>query len=374
MTPGMRGFPWQRFATVVPALALLSAWGATPVVAAEFSVAGGVGTVWTDNVFVRNRPEWDLSVNPALRADVDFATFWTLRYEGAAEIFTRHTDLTSHDHALRLVVNPAFGADERHEFLVAVDVETLRNLDTYRSLNFVGGGLTASLSLEPSHWFAWMVSATVRYRAFYDDPQADALDVFAATQARFTLPSRTTLTPRIGYGYRYNAGLRDDGSGAVDRDDHQLDAGLHLSQALWRRAGLQAGYHYRHLFSTSRELTRKLTQTQFAFLTADFLSGGHRTYLRFKQLLPEGFHFLAGVEYRDVRFPGWPAADAAGALIGEDRRDHRLLPSAQLAWARGVGALGLEVNVAYAFLRQWSNAAEYDASAHQVTVGIALDY
>lgn len=361
-------------AVLSPVLAVLLAGGVTPAAAAEFAVAGNIDTAWTDNVFVRSSPEWDLSVNPGLRADLDFATFWTLRYEGAAEIFTRHTDLTSHDHALRLVVNPSFGDGHRHEFLVAVDVETLRNLDTYRALNFVGGGLTASLALEPSDRVAWQVTGTLRYRAFYDDPQADALDAFASTQARFTLPSRTTLTPRIAYGYRYNAGLRPDALGRVERNDHQLDAGLHASQALWDRAGLQAGYHYRHLFSTSQELTRKLTQSQFAFLTADFLAGGHRTYLRIKQLFPEGFWVLAGVEYRDVRFPGWPAADTAGTLAGTDRRDHRLSPAVTLAWARRFGDLGVELTAAYVFLRQWSNSADYDARAHQVTIGIALDY
>ena len=68
------------------------------------------------------------------------------------------------------------------------------------------------------------------------------------------------------------------------------------------------------------------------------------------------------------------ATDAGGVLTGEDRRDHRLTPSLALSWARRFGSLGLEVSAAYAFLRQWSNSAEYDARAHQVTLGIGLDY
>lgn len=352
---------------------VLTLWGAGAG-AVEFLVTGSVGSAWTDNVFVRNSPEWDLSILPALRADLDFATFWTLRYEGAAEVYTRHTGLTSHEHALHLAVNPSFGPEGRNEFLVSASVETLRNLDDYAVLNYVCGSMTTAVSLEPFRWFAWQANATIRYRAFYDDPQADALDMFVSSQARFTLPSRTTLTPRVAYGFRYNAGLGTTAQGTPNRDDHQLDAGLHASQALWERAGLQAGYHYRHLFATSQELTRKLTQAQFAFLTADFLAGGHRTYLRVKQMFPKGFWMLVGVEYRDVHFPGWPATAAAGTALGEDRRDRRLMPSATLAWTRRFGALGIDVAATYTFLRQWSNAAEYVARVNQVLIGVGLDY
>lgn len=48
--------------------------------------------------------------------------------------------------------------------------------------------------------------------------------------------------------------------------------------------------------------------------------------------------------------------------------------AATLAWTRRFGDLGVELTAAYAFLRQWSNSADYDARAHQVTIGIALDY
>jgi len=356
------------------ACALLAVLWPLPARAQDVSVEGSVGAAWTDNVFRMRTPEWDAWVLPSLKAGVDFATFWTLQYEGSAEIYTNHTDLTSHDHALRLLANPAFGTDDRDEFLVGLQVETLRNLDAYADLNFLGGQIDAAVSLEPATWFAWQAGANVRYRRFYDDPQSDTLDVLASTEARFTLQSRTTISPRIGYGFRYNPGLKGQGEGRPDRDDHQLDAGLHFSQGLWKDAGLQADYSYRHLFTTSQALARKLTQTQFTFLTADFLAGGHRAFLKWKQVLPRGWSLLAGLEFRALRYPGWPVTDAAGNVIGGDREDRRLTPSATLGYSHRFGALGLDARVSYSYLRQWSNSADYDTQAHQVGLAIGLEY
>lgn len=345
-----------------------------PARAQEFSAAGAVGTAWTDNVFLMRTPEWDASVLPSLRAAMDFGTFWTLRYDGSAEIFTAHTDLTSHDHALRLQVNPAFGPEGRHEFLVALAVETLQNQEAYDALNLVAGHLNAAVSLEPTTWFAWLAGVELRYRGFYDDPQSDALDLLATTEARFTFASRTTVTPRLGYGFRYNLGLKGQGQGRPDRDDHQLDVGLHLSQGLWSQGGLQADYGYRHLFSTSQALARKLTQTQFAFLTSEFLAGGHRAYLRYKQLLPRGWSVTGGIEFRTLEFAGWTATDVDGAVVAADRRDRKLIPSASVGYARAFGSLKLNASATYAYIRQWSNAADYDTQAHQVGLTIGLEY
>jgi hypothetical protein len=347
---------------------------ASPATAVEFTAGASVGSAWTDNVFVRRTPEWDLSIDASLELGLEFAGIWSVRYEGEADIFTRQTDLTSHQHRLELRAIPSFGAGDRHEADVSAWVETLRNLDPYAELNFVGGGLAARVLLEPADWVAWQARLEARYRAFYDDPEADAADLLVSTQARFTLPTRTTLTPRFAYGFRYNSGLKATSAGFSKRDDHQVDAGIHLSQALWESAGLQAGYQYRYLFATSAALTRKLTQSQFALLTSDFVWKGHRAYLGFKQLLPKGFFLLARVEYRQVAFPGWPATDSAGADTGEDRRDHRLAPSATLAWERDLGPVGLEIQATYSFLRQWSRSYDYDTRANETMIRIGLEY
>jgi len=363
-------FPWA-----LVLLAVAGTWSA-PARGQEVSAAGSVAAAWTDNVYLMRSREWDASILPALRLGVDFADVWTLQYEGSAEIFTQHTDLISHDHALTLQVNPAFGPGGRNEYLVGATVETLRNQDAYDSLNFVGARLGAAVSLEPTAWFAWKAAADLRYRRFYDDTQSDSVDLLASTDARFTLPSRTTLSPRVAYGFRYNPGLRNQGQGTgrPQRDNHQVDVGLHLSQGLWETGGLQADYSYRYLFSASRALPHQLTQTQFAFLTTDFLAGGHRAYLRFKQILPKGFSLTAGVEFRTLQYRGWPAADLAGNLLGTDREDRKLIPSAALGYVHLFEQVGLNVTLSYAWIRQWSNSADYDTQGHQVTLGVGVEY
>jgi hypothetical protein len=362
----------MKVATLALLCAVTTGLVAGPARAQEFSAAGAVGSVWTDNVFLMHTPEWDVSILPSLKAGMDFGTAWTLQYDGAAEIFTSHTDLTSHDHALRLQVNPAFGPDGRNEFLVALAVETLRNQAAYDGLNFVGGTLNAAVSLEPATWVAWQAGVAIRYRGFYDDRASDALDVLATTEVRFTLPSRTTLTPRLGYGFRYNLGLT--GPGRVERDDHQVDVGLHISQGLWAQGGLQADYSYRYLLSSSQALARKLTQTQFAFLTSDFLAGGHRAYLKYKQLLPRGWSMMAGLEFRTLEFPGWPATDLGGTVVAANRKDQKLIPMASLGYTHAFGQTELTVTASYSYIRQWSNAADYDTHAHQVGLNVGLQY
>jgi hypothetical protein len=357
--------------TVLAAVALAAP---APARGQEFAAAGSVGAAWTDNLFGMRSREWDASILPALRVGLDFADVWTLQYDGAAEVFARHPDLTSHDHALTLQVNPAFGPGGRNEYLLAATVETLRNQDAYEALNFVGARLGVAVNLEPTDWFAWKVAADVRYRRFYDDTQSDALDVLSSTEARFTFATRTTLSPRVAYGFRYNAGLKGSGQGRPDRDNHQVDVGLHVSQGLWETAGLQADYSYRYLVAASRILPRQLTQTQFAFLTTDFLAGGHRAYLKFKQVLPRGFSLSAGVEFRTLLYRGWPATDLAGNLKGVDREDRKLIPSANLGWSRSFAQVGLNITLSYAWARQWSNSADYDAQAHQVTLGVGVEY
>jgi len=364
----------SRFFQSIVVFFILSVLASHPTSARSFSVGGAINTAWTDNVFLMRDPEPDFSILPSARLSFDFAQFWSVQYDGSAEIFTSHTDLTSHDHALRVQANPVFGADGQHEFLVAATVQTLRNQTAYESLNFVGGQLKAAVSLEPMDYFAWQASADLRYRRFYDDPGADDVGGTASTQARFTLPTRTTITPRLAYAYRYNLGLEATDGSAVDRHDHQLDAGFHVSQGIADRTGLQADYVYRHPFETSQALLRKLTQSRFALLNLDFLMGGHRAYLKLKQLLPEGFSILAGIEFRTLEFKGWPALDADGALTGADRTDRRLNPSLTVSWARPVGSVRLDASLTYSFMKQWSNSADYDTRAHWVGCTVGVDY
>ncbi|MBM4398674.1 MAG: hypothetical protein FJ087_23675 [Deltaproteobacteria bacterium] len=174
---------------------------------------------------------------------------------------------------------------------------------------------------------------------------------------------------------RYSPGLRGgQGQGRPDRTDHQIDVGLHASQGLWDTGGLQADWSYRHLFAASGVLPRKLTQAQFAFLTTDFIAGGHRAYVRLKQVFPLGFSVTAGVEYRTLVYRGWPAVDAVGNALSFDREDKKLMPGATLRYAHSFGSFGLTAEASYTFVRQWSNSADYDTDGHLVAIGLSAEY
>lgn len=348
--------------------------------AQQFSVEAGIGSGWSSNVLTTRTATSDTPVRPHATLGVDFAGYWNLEYEGSAEILPGHMDLTSHAHGLALSANPAWGLDGRHEMYVAVAAETLQNGSTYAALDFVGARLTAAYTQATTSWFEWQVGLDARYRAFYNDPLADALDVMPRAWARFTLPSRTTLTPRVGYGLRYNAELRGGavravtGRGRGDRIDQQIEVGLHASQGLWETGGLQAGYAWRHLIGTAGVVNVRLTQGQFSFLSTDFLAGGHHAYLRLKQVLPAGVSALAGVDLRTLAYPGWDAVDSLGNALADDRSDVRLVPSVSLGWKRDVGSVELEATAAYGYVRQWSNSADYVAQGHSVSVDFTVRY
>jgi len=358
---------------VALALALGSIGG--PARAQEISASAGLGHAWSDNVYISRTAAADHALVPSLRAGVDFATYWTVDYDGSAELYTEHTDLSSSAHTLRVIANPAWGDDDQNELALVAAVETLRNDDAYSSLNFVGPRLTAALTLEPLPWLAWQVAADVRYRRFYDDPVSDSLDLMPRGQVRFTLPSRTTLTPRVAYGLRYLPGLKGgQGTGRPQRTESQIDAGLHVSQGLWATGGLQADYSWRHLFSASALLPTRLTQAQFAFLTTDFLAGGHRVYVKLKQVLPYGLSLLAGGEWRTLRYSGWPAVDSAGLATADDREDRRLGPTASLAFVHRFGGTRVGATLAYQWVRQWSTSYDFDTTGQLVTVEISAGF
>jgi hypothetical protein len=258
---------------------------------------------------------------------------------------------------------------------LVVALETLANQDAYGALNFVGPRLTAAATLEPAAWVAWQVALDVRYRAFYDDPESDALDLMPRAEVRFTLPSRTTLSPRAAYGLRYLPRLKGgQGAGRPQRTEQQVDVGVHASQGLWSTGGLQADYAWRHLVSASATLPIRLTEAQFAFLSTDFLASGHRAYLKYKQVLPVALWLLVGAELRTLRFEGWPATDSAGTTLADDREDVRLGPTASLGWARRFGGARVSATLSYGWLRQWSSSYDYDTTGQQVSFELAAGF
>jgi hypothetical protein len=334
-----------------------------------FRAEGGANTSFTNNVFLDQSKEWDLVLHTPAEVGLDFANIYSAGYSVELNAYGRHTALLSHLHQLYLLANPAWGAEEEHELTVEFSVETLRNQSEYLSNNLLRPILFARLEMEPKRWLRFSLSSKLLYAWYYDDQPSSSFDFWGYADVSFTLPSRTTLSPRISYGYRYYP--KQDLAVTLDTRDQQFELGIHSSQALWETTGLQADYIYIWALGNSGLLLRKITQDQFSYLDQGFLYSGSQAMIGIKQLLGESFTLEFTVRFKEHRFAGWKVLDASGAPTNDDRRDLQLSPALGLSYvwpAEGdeedAAAFHLRVGLEYSFTKQWSNSDWYDASAH----------
>jgi hypothetical protein len=342
-----------------------------PAGAADLVANLDVRTMASSNVFLDKSDEWDLLMRPSAEFGVDFSRYWSAGYNGELSAYTNHQDLLSHRHEIYLFANPAWGQDGENELALEASLQTLRNQDAYRDLNILQPKITAKLAMEPRRWFRWELSVRSAYRYFYDDKPSDSVDVWAGGELSFTLPTRTTLSPRVTYGYR---GYLHPGRGA-DAGDQQLILGLHVSQSLSKNSGLQFDYSYLYAVDDSGVLSRKLTQDQFTYLGEEFLYSGHRAIVGFKQLLGKSSAFWLGLRFEQRDYAGWEVIDSSGRLTGENRSDRRIEPRVAIEynwWPKNKSNCVPDVRVSleYVFLRQWSNNDWYDTASHLVGVSM----
>ncbi len=351
--------------------ALIGVLASYPVEAADMVARLDVRTLASSNVFLDKSSEWDLVLRPSAELGVDFARYWSLGYTGELNAYTRHSDLLSHWHEAYLFLNPAWGPDGENELEVEASLQTLRNQEAYQDLNLLQPTLAAKLIMEPRGWFRWKLSATGAYRYFYDDKPSDSVDAWARGELNFTLPTRTTLSPRVSYGHRRYLHSGRNG----DSQDRQIGFGLHASQSLSRKSGLQFDYRYLYAIGDSGILSRKLTLDQFTYLGEEFLYSGHRMLVGFKQLVGGSSAFWLGVRFEARDYAGWPAIDSSGRLTGENRSDWRLEPRVAYEynwWPQNKQCCVPDVRVSleYRLLRQWSNHDWYDTTAHVAGVSV----
>jgi hypothetical protein len=339
--------------------------------AADLVAQLDIHTLASSNVFLDKSEEWDLVLRPSAELGVDFARYWSVGYNGVLNAYALHADLLSHWHEAYLFLNPAWGPDGENEAVVEVSLQTLRNQEAYQELNLLQPTLTAKLIMEPLNWFRWKISATGSYRYFYDDKPSDSLDAWARGELSFTLPTRTTLSPRVSYGYRHYMNAGPDGNA----QDQQITIGMHASQSLSRTAGLQLDYVYLYAFGDSGILSRKLTLDQFTYLGEEFLYSGHRAEAGFKQLLGKSSMVWLGLRLEQRDYAGWPAIDSEGRLSGENRSDLRLVPRVafEYNWWPGEKPCcvpDLKVGLEYRLMRNWSNHDWYDTTAHLAGISV----
>lgn len=346
--------------------------------AAEFSADVGMAVRTDSNIFMNSDDVGDVVFVPHLTLGVDFSRYWTFGYEGSLSAFAGNSDLMSHGHSLYIMANPAWGKDDVNEFFVRLSTDTQRFMAGYSSINVFRPILEAGVTLEPVSWFRWSLYEYVAYSWFYDDSTMDYLDSWSRMSAQFTFQTRTTLTPRIAYGFRRY--IRGGQAGSGDRSDNQIEAGLHFSQGLWKDAGLQADYVYAHAFDTSGLISRKSASLEFNYLEETFIFSGHRARIGLKQMFAGSWTIEANLEFETRVYLGWLALDASGVSIGEDRSDMRLGPSIglQYRWVPSETAStavpAVKVRADYGYTRQWSNHVQYDADRHSAILGIDLEW
>lgn len=367
----------RRLRTALFLLVILS--GSSSASAASLVAELSLEQRATSNVYLDASQEWDIAFRPALELGIDFRRWWSAGYLGEANVYTRHTNLFSHWHRLYLFANPAWGEDGENEFLVELRLETLRNHADYAALNNLRPSLLTRLTLQAASWLTWNLEFDGAFRWFYDDAPANAFDGWLNTSFVFSLPSRTSLTPRLAYGVRRYT--HQDTSITSDVLDQQLNAALRIGQGLWQDAGLQLEYGYLYAVGPSGLLLRKMTLEQFAYIGEEFLYSGHQAMVGFKQLLGEHWKLGATLAYQERRFTSWPIIDPnSGLLLNENRHDHRLTPRAYVEYAwwtkdetkRAVPEI--HVGLEYFYMRQWSNSITYDTDAHGGYLSLSLSW
>lgn len=343
------------------------------VFAAEFFASVSESTDYDSNVYQDDTREQDFVFRPGLMLGADFADFWTAGYDGDAAVYLDHSDLFFHRHELYGSVNPAWGDAGEHEFLAELSVMTQRNAEAFSAVNLVQPSLLLMLAMEPRHWIRWSIEEQAAYRLFYDDTEMDSIDSFTRASVLFTAKTRTTLAPRIAFGYRGYPRLTEQQG--QDTADLQLEAGVHLSQNVKAGIGLQADWAYRHAFEDSVLITRSMGLPSFSYIGDDFLFTGHMASVGMKSIFENGISFGFDLNFAYKMYLGWFVLDADGVPVGLDRTDQQLEPAAWFQYTlippkdASLAAPEFSVTLSYAYLRQWSNDAWYDSFRHVVRLG-----
>lgn len=350
----------------------------SPIFGADFFASISESTDFDSNVYQDESRERDFVFRPNLMIGGDFADIWTVGYDGGLAAYLGHDDLFYHRHEVYGSANPAWGADGENEFLAEFSAVTQRNADAFRSVNLVQPTLLLMTALEPRHWVRWSLGEQVSYRLFYDDTEMDSIDSFTRASVMFTAATRTTVTPRVAFGFRGYPRLSN--KRGQDATDLQVEAGLHLSQNITSGVGLQADWAYRHAFEDSVVIVRSMGLPSFSYLGDDFLFTGHTAMLGLKSVFENGISFGVETGFAYKLYGGWFVLDDAGVPTGGDRTDLQLEPKGWFEYTlfppddASRAAPEFSVTLSYAYLRQWSNDAWYDTNRHLVRLGLAASW
>lgn len=356
----------------------LAAYPSEVTFASDVFIDPSLSSRYSSNVYLNQQEEWDVTLTPKLESGLDFADFWTAGYSGQLDYYFRHDDLLSHKHGLYLYTNPTWGIEGENEFFAKLSAQSQLNSSTYSSVDYLIPAINLGVTLEPLIWFRWSLSQILSFRWFYNDQSASSLDSWTNGSATFTAQTRSTFSPRIAFGYRYYTEPRIDVT--EDTEDQQIETGLHFSQGLWERAGLQADYAYLRAFDDSVLVLRNMSNMEFSYIGDAFLFSGHSAEIALKQIVKSNWRFGCGLRYQTKSYSGWIVIDETGRTTGQDRQDKQLSPNLWVEvvfWPQQSASRAepeFKASIDYMYLRQWSNDAWYDTSLHMVLLNLDLSW
>ncbi|MBN2344721.1 MAG: hypothetical protein JXX29_01775 [Deltaproteobacteria bacterium] len=353
---------------------IVSLFLAAPGVRAEFFAAGELETNFISNTYLDDSKEWDLMVRPLGTVECELPAEMAVGYVGAAELYVRHTQLLFHEHELYWLLNPYFGAEEQHNWLLGVQIQAQKSTDNFRMVNLISPLLELSLSMEPLYWWYIEIGATEEYRWYPNDSASDSFDTWGLLSTTLSSPSRTSLTLRFALGYRYYI---HPVYLVEEPTDQQLKTGARIAQGITENTGLWVDYEYQYAFDENNIVLQQVDNVELNVVGESFLYSGHQVKGGMKHVTPGFGELSLELGYQNRTYAGIDVLDIDGLYTGETRVDDRVWGRVGARFekeADSVSSLLLAMDISYRYMRQLSNDAWLDTDQHWVTLRFSIEH
>lgn len=337
--------------------------------AAQVSTRLNLYTSYTDNLFQNysRRPDW---VTLAY-VNLDYApgSALGLYYTGNANVFAEYGELFSHHHQAGLEYT---WADEAgREVRAGGDAALRLDRPSYEYQDYLEGQayFRARAYLGPA--LLSRAGYQLRYRRYPHAAEYTFAEQVLSVQVSRSLPSRTTLQ---AYG---ELGLKSyvDGSAPGTADPAQIVLRVKLAQSLADAVGLQTEYANRtNLAGPGRSIDAQAYDPDEDLFGDRYSYAGHEFRVATKYL-DNSTRVEIGGQYARRRYPGRPALDLEGALLGAMRKDGRrgLSAEAERTFPLAGGFLQeVRLHLEWFYLDVDSNDPYYQSSTQVYSAGVQL--
>lgn len=352
---------------------LLSMWSHPKELNAELFLRSGLDSVYTSNTFLDDSKQNDLFFRPQLDLEWDFQVPMATGYSGYTELYLNHWELFFHQHELFWILNPSFGKQDRHEAYIQLSIGGHFNSATYQDVNFWAPKGEIGVAFELADWAHCNFSFIGEYRDYYNDFGATSLDIWGHSDIAFSFQSRTSIVPRLDFGYRkYLFPYSDSAQG----QDMQLLVGARIAQGISQNSGVRLDYSYSNVFNENDWILQGFQDLELNFIGEDFLYSGHQILLGVRRIWQNGFQMDLELGYQTRMYKGFELMDAQGLATGVARQDKRIRAQGVIEYEyfpSQDAAYNFVFGLQYEYLRQISNDAWYDTDSHLVLLSIVFE-